>query len=101
LQQLSQRTKKEQRGTKGENWLIIAKQLAREIGGRKESELNCIKILNYGKGRPKAISGRLLRAVRVCSRKLLCSSSWSNVLNAVTEGSFVHEGTTARLFSTL
>jgi len=40
LEQLSQRTTpgKEQRETKGENWLISAKQLAREIGGRKASE---------------------------------------------------------------
>jgi len=40
LEQLSQKTTpvKEQRGTKGENWSIIEKQLAREIGGRKESE---------------------------------------------------------------
>jgi hypothetical protein len=40
LQQLSQKATpgKEQRGMKGVNWSIIAKQLAREIVGRKESE---------------------------------------------------------------
>jgi hypothetical protein len=80
LEQLSQRTTpgKEQRGTKGENWSIIAKQLAREIGGRKESELNCIKILNYGKGRPKAISGRLLRALQE-KKKLMVSNTYREI----------------------
>jgi hypothetical protein len=38
LEQLSQETTPGKEQRKEENWSIIAKQLAREIGGRKESE---------------------------------------------------------------